>query len=125
MDDLATFLIGIPVALLALYDILLRLRDGRERRQSSKAKDAETAWLRQQCDEALDRNEERILHLIDEQHARRRTLRSGIRNRDAEDARAWFARTREIVKTADTETLRTILFTLEPAPRLPITSAEI
>lgn len=123
--NLATFLIGIPVALLALYDILLRLRDGRQRKLASKAKDAEREWLRRQCDEALDHNERRITGLIDGRHAGRGTLESGMRNQDREDARAWFDRTREMVKTADTETLRGVLFDLEPAPRLPVSSAEI
>lgn len=125
MNDLATLLVGIPVAALAAIDIWLRLRDGHERKETRGRLAKETDWLRQQCREALSRAETRTSQAIDGRHAGRGTFHSGMRANDADDARAWFVRTREMVKTADSETLRSILFALEPAPRLPLASPDI
>lgn len=125
MNTLATLLIGIPVAALALIDIVLRLRSERQRRHANDRSNAETRWLRDECRKALDRNERRIVGEIGGRHAGRGTFESSMKEHDLDDARTWFARTGEMVDSADRETLRTILFALEPAPRLPATGADI
>ena len=125
MGDLATLLIGIPVAALAAIDICLRLRDGWADKKRRELLETETNWLREQCHHALDRNESRTLQEINGRHAGRGTFHSGMRERDASEAQAWFSRTREMVETADRDTLRKVLFGLEPVPRLPLTSGDI